>query len=103
MKDKEIAAILTLPEESRRMADMMKMYGVNDPSTVGFGSSETLVLNAAHPLVKYVLAHPESENVPVICRQLYDLAALSHRPLSQKEMQEFVKRSNEVMLLLTAE
>ncbi len=101
MKDKEIAAILTLPEESRRMADMMKMYGVNDPATVGFGSSETLVLNAAHPLVKYVLSDPNSDKVPVICHQLYDLAALSHRALSQEEMREFVRRSNEIMVLLT--
>lgn len=102
MKDPEVAAIMTLSEESRRMQDMMKMYGMNekaDPSM--FGGKETLVLNASHPLVKFVLEHKKSSSVPVICEQLYDLAMLSHKPLSQEEMTKFVKRSNEIMLLLT--
>ena len=101
MKDKEIAAILTLSEESRRMMDMMKMYGMDSSAMGGYGASETLVLNAAHPLVKYILANPDSENVPILCEQLYDLAALSHKPLTQEEMTKFVKRSNEIMVLLT--
>jgi len=102
MKDKDVAAIMTLSEDSRRMQDMMKMYGMqgaNDPSM--FGGEETLILNAEHPLVKFVLEHRKSQSVPVICRQLYDLAMISHKPLSQKEMEEFVKRSNEIMMLLT--
>ena len=102
MKDSNVAALMTLSEESRRMQDMMKMYsmgGAGDPSM--FGGEETLVLNAGHPLVKFVLEHKKSQSVPVICRQLYDLAAISHKPLSQKEMEEFVKRSNEIMMLLT--
>ncbi len=99
-KDREVAAILTLPEEARRMADMMKMYGVNDPAEVGYGSTETLVLNAQHPLVKYLIDHPDSAHAPVIVAQLYDLAALSHRSLSQEEMAKFVSRSNEIMMLL---
>ncbi len=103
IKDKEIAAILTLPEESRRMADMMKMYGVDDPASVGFGSAETLIVNASHPLVKYILAHPDDENVPKLCAQLYDLAALSHKSLTQEQMTAFVKRSNEIMMLLAKE
>ena len=100
MTDEEIAAVITLSEENRRMQDMMKMYGMNDDPGM-FGGSETLVLNAGHPLVKFVLEHKRSSAVPVICRQLYDLAMLSHKPLSQEEMTAFVKRSNEIMLLLT--
>ncbi|MCI1722007.1 MAG: molecular chaperone HtpG [Lachnospiraceae bacterium] len=102
MKDKDVAAIMTLSEDSRRMQDMMKMYGMqgaNDPSM--FGGEETLILNAEHPLVKFVLEHRKSQSVPVICKQLYDLAMISHKPLSQKEMEEFVRRSNEIMMLLT--
>ena len=62
---------------------------------------ETLVLNANHPLVKFILNEKDSESTPVICRQLYDLAVLSHKPLTQDEMAAFVKRSNEIMMLLT--
>ncbi len=102
MKGDEVAAIITLSEDSRRMQDMMKMYGMsdtNDPSL--FGGEETLILNNNHPLVQFVREHKRSQAVPVICHQLYDLAVLSHRPLTKDEMEAFVKRSNEIMLLLT--
>ncbi len=100
MKDEDVAAIITLSEENRRMQDMMKMYGMgNDPGM--FGGAETLVLNANHPLVKYVLTHGDEEIVPTIEKQLYDLAVLSHKPLTQEEMTAFVKRSNKIMLMLT--
>ena len=100
MKDEDVAAIITLSEEQRRMQDMMKMYGMGDDPNM-FGGQETLVLNANHPLVKYVLENRDAETVPVFCRQLYDLAMISHKPLNQTEMNEFVKRSNEIMMLLT--
>lgn len=102
MKDKDVAAIMTLSEDSRRMQDMMKMYGMQGSGDSSmYGGEETLILNAQHPLVEFVLNHKKAQSVPVICRQLYDLALLSHKPLSQKEMEDFVKRSNEIMLLLT--
>ena len=99
MKDEDVAAIVTLSEESRRMQDMMKMYGMADMG--GMGTGETLVLNAKHPLVQFVLEHKKSQSVPVICEQLYDLARISQHPLSQEEMTKFMKRSNEIMMLLT--
>ena len=102
MEDEGIAAIITLSEESRRMQDMMKMYGMGGSDDAEmFGASRTLVLNASHPLVKFVLEHRRAQSVPVICRQLYDLAMISHRALTQEEMQAFIKRSNEIMMLLT--
>ncbi len=99
MTDDAIAAITTVSEENRRMQDMMKMYGMSDMS--GMPNMETLILNVNHPLVKFVLEHKKSKSVPVICEQLYDLARLSQRPLSQEEMTKFVRRSNEIMMLLT--
>ena len=101
MDDKDVAAIITLPEESRRMQDMMKMYGMGGADDEMFGETRTLVLNTAHPLVRFVLEHKRAQSVPVICRQLYDLAMISHRALTQEEMHAFVKRSNEIMMLLT--
>ncbi len=99
MTDDSVAAITTVSEENRRMQDMMKMYGMSDMS--GMPNVETLVLNVNHPLVKFVLEHKKSKSVPVICEQLYDLARISQRPLTQEEMTNFVKRSNEIMMLLT--
>ncbi len=104
MKNEGVASMITVSEETRRMQDMMKMYNMGgmDPSMFG-GTGETLVLNANHPLVKYVLNNKESQNTDKICEQLYDLASLSHGPLSPERMTKFVARSNEIMLIMAGE
>ncbi|GAA6293134.1 molecular chaperone HtpG [Enterocloster asparagiformis] len=104
MKNEGVASMITVSEETRRMQDMMKMYNMGgmDPSMFG-GTGETLVLNANHPLVKYVLNHKENQNTDKICEQLYDLASLSHGPLSPERMTKFVSRSNEIMLIMAGE
>ena len=101
LKDDKVASMAVLSEQERRMAEMMRMYGMGgmDPSV--FGSQATLVLNANHPLVKFLVEHKRSKNVSIICKQLYDLAMLAHKPLSPEEMTAFVQRSNEIMMLLT--
>ena len=98
LKDENVASMMTLSEENRRMQEMMKMYGMNG---MDMGTTSTLILNANHPLVQYVVEHKDSENTSIICKQLYDLAMLAHKPLSPEEMTAFVKRSNEIMMLLT--
>ena len=104
MKNEKVASMITVSEDTRRMQDMMKMYSMGgmDPSIFG-GAGETLVLNANHPLVQYVLKNKDGENTAKICWQLYDLASLSHGSLSPERMTEFVARSNEIMLLLAGE
>lgn len=99
LKNENISSMMTLSEESRRMQDMMKMYGMDAGM---FGNTQTtLVLNANHPLVKYVAEHKEdTENVPMICEQLYDLAMLAHKQLDPDEMTKFIARSNKIMMLL---
>ena len=93
--------MITLSEETRRMQDMMKIYNMYGMNPDMMPSNETLVLNANNELVKYILNNKNSENVPMICQQLYDLAMLSHKPLSPEEMTNFVARSNEILMLLT--
>lgn len=100
-KDSNVASMAVLPEQSRRMEEMMKMYNMGGMDAGMFGSQATLILNANHPLVQFVVDHKRSKSVPVICKQLYDLAMLAHKPLSPEEMTAFVQRSNEIMLLLT--
>ena len=103
LKNKKIASMLTISEETRRMQDMMKMYGGG--MMPGFGSEDgaTLVLNANHPLVQYIMDHKDGENVMLMCEQLYDLAVLQNAPLSPEAMTKFIARSNDIMLLLTKE
>ena len=101
LKNENVAAMITLSEESRRMQDMMKMYNMYGMDPSMFAGQETLILNENHPLVKFVAENQESENVPVICEQLYDLAMMSHKQLSPEEMTRFVKRSNDILMFLT--
>ena len=99
LKNENVASMMTLSEESRRMQEMMKMYGMGmDPSM--FGTDVTLVLNVNHPLVQYVLNNKEGEHTALFCKQLYDLALLGNKPLNPEEMTAFIQRSNEIMMLL---
>ena len=100
LKNAEIASVITLSEEGRRMQDMMKMYGMAGMDASMFGGDQTLVLNAKHALVQYILNNKESEHVNLFCEQLYDLAVLSNHPLPTDAMGKFVARSNQIMMLL---
>ena len=103
LKNENISSIITLSEEGRRMQDMMKMYAMNGMGGMDmnmFAADQTLTLNTNNELVKYIFEHKDSENVPMFCEQLYDLAVLSNHPLSVDEMTKFVERSNKIMMLL---
>ena len=102
LKNDKVSSMITLSEEARRMQDMMKMYSAN-----GMGGMElpdvgqTLVLNANNDLVQYLLANKDGEHSDMFCKQLYDLAMISHQPLQADKMTEFINRRNEIMMLLT--
>lgn len=102
LKNDRVSSMITLSEEARRMQDMMKMYSAN-----GMGGMElpdvgqTLVLNVNNDLVQYLLANKDGEHSDMFCKQLYDLAMISHQPLQADKMTEFINRSNEIMMLLT--
>ncbi len=99
IKNEKVASIMVFSEETRRMQDMMKMYGMGAEE---FGADEgKLVLNANHPLVQYVIEHKKGDTVKTICEQLYDLALMTYKPLPADAMSRFVERSNEILLKLT--
>ena len=104
LKNDSIASVITVSEEARRMQDMMKMYamqGMGGMDMSMFSADQTLTLNANNALVQYILENKESEHTNMFAEQLYDLALLSNQPLSTEAMAKFVKRSNQIMLLLT--
>ena len=102
LKNADIASVITLSEEGRRMQDMMKMYAMPgmDPNMFG-APAQVLTLNANNTLVKYLFEHGDAQNAKIICEQLYDLAMLSHTTLAPEEMTKFVQRSNEIMEMIT--
>ena len=100
LKDKNVSSLLKVDEQNRRMQEMMKMYGMSDYGT-GSAEGETLVLNAKHPLVQYVLDNQEDEKAMTVCEQLYDLAKIQNAPLRPEEMQRFIDRTNQILMTLT--
>ena len=102
LKNEEIASMITVSEEARRMQDMMKMYAMPGMD-MGMGMSkegQTLILNANNKLVSYILDNKEGENVALMCEQLYDLALIQQAPLQPEDMTKFIDRSNKIMMLL---
>ena len=98
-KNKDISSMLNVPEENRRIQDMMKLYSMTDISDT-FDSEASLVLNSNNELVKYLLNNKDSEYSEDFARQLYDLAVVQNHPLTAEEMKNFVERSNKIMLAL---
>ncbi len=100
LKNADLPSMITVSEQSRRMAEMMKMYGMEE-SITGMGEQgETLVLNMNNSLVQFVLDNEDNENTETICQQIYDLARLANHPLKPEEMTAFVARSNKILEIL---
>ncbi len=102
LKNEDVASMITVSEESRRMQDMMKMYAMPGMDMgMGMGKEgQTLILNANNKLVSYILDNKEGENVSLMCEQLYDLALIQQAPLQPEDMTKFIDRSNKIMMLL---
>lgn len=101
LKTDRVSAMILLSEESRRMMEMMEAYAKNEELKAMFAGAkpdETLVLNRGSRLVTSLVAmagqEGKKEDVSLLCRQLYDLAMMSHRPLTSEEMTAFLDRSN---------
>ena len=101
LKNADISSMITVSEQTRRMAEMMEMYGMGRSQTGLGDQGETLVLNSNNALVQFVLEHEDNENTPLICQQIYDLAQLANHPLKPEEMTAFVARSNKILGILT--
>lgn len=100
LKTDKVAAMILLSEESRRMMEMMEAYAKNEEMKAMFAGAspdETLVLNRGNSLVKSLLTmadhEDKKEDISLLCRQLYDLAMMSHRSLTSEEMTAFLDRS----------
>ena len=101
LKAEKVSAMILLSEESRRMMEMMEAYANNEEFKAMFAGikpDETLVLNRSNRLVQALLSMAGKEekkaDATLLCQQLYDLALMSHRPLTSEEMTAFLDRSN---------
>lgn len=97
LKDESISAMIELSEESRRMQDMMKMYGAMGMMGMPADADETLVLNQKNSLIAHLIQNPDGDIASLLASQIYDLARLSHRPLEADELNAFISRSQDMM------
>lgn len=104
LKAENVSAMILLSEKSRRMMEMMESYGNATDLKAMFANvkpEETLVLNRSNGLVKYLFDMNEKEekkeDVQMLCHHIYDLALMSHRPLTSDEMTSFIDRSNTLL------
>ena len=101
LKSDSISAVILLSEQSRRMQEMSKAYGGMGSFPGMFENEEALVLNRNNKLVQILSDIKDDpsrkEDVEMIASQIYDLAMMSHKPLSNEQMTRFIERSNKIL------
>ena len=96
LSDHSLPVMLTEEEQVRRYKEMSAMYGQD----FGFPSKYTLVLNRLCPTIRALAAMEEGDVSRLLCKQLFDLARLSSRPLEAEDLKDFIARSNELVALM---
>ena len=97
LKNAEIPAVILLSEESRRMQEMYRSYGQQMAGMASMFHDEfTLVINMNNDLIQKLDALSE-EDADLVIDQVYDLARISHSPLSAEAMTKFIERSNKLL------
>ncbi len=99
LKDESIPAMLNVTEESRRMEDLMRMYGMDAGA---YPTESTLVLNTNSPLIKKLeaVAESEPEKADEMAAYIYKLSLLSQKKFSAEEMRDFMKSGFDLMMKL---
>lgn len=99
LKSEKIPAMYILSEEARRMEEMQKMYGgMNLPNMPK--PEETLIINANNPLVNKALNAENAELKDLVCKNIVDMAKLSHNTLNGDDKAAFLERNSEIMNML---
>ncbi len=88
-------AVITVSEESRRMHEMMRMYGLNS----GGANDETLTVNTASKAVAR-LPELEENRRKLAAKQIYMSALMLSRRFTPEETEEFVKLNTELLSLI---
>ncbi len=104
LKADGVSGVIQLSEHSRRMQEMSELYGMNMGA---MPVEQTLILNSNNNVVKLLIKLKDNEDkkeeTKMICRQIYDLAVMSHKPLDVDEMTGFIERSNKILEMLIGE
>lgn len=99
LNDENIASMITVSEEDRRMKEMMKQYAMAgiDSSMFAQLDRKTLVLNSKAKLVQELKLDLDEERFSLITNYLYDTALLSASLLDKGRKEKFIERMNKLL------
>ena len=96
LADESLPALLVEDEQMRRYKEMSAVYG----QSFNLPDKYSLVLNTQCDTVKKLNGMEDAEMKEMLCRQIYDLARLSSRPLESEDLKQFIERSQKLMAYL---
>ncbi len=98
LSDESTPALLSVDEEVRRMEEMMRMYGISQPTP----PDKKLILNSASPLISKLegLCETDKELAEALASHIYKLALLSQKKFTAEEMKEFMDSSYKLLMKL---
>lgn len=103
LKSEDTSAIILISEQSRRMAEMRSQFAGMDFG-MSFEEEKTLVINNNSSIVKKLVSlkddESKKEQISLICNQIVDIALLSNKELDSKQLDEFIKRNNQLMSMV---
>ena len=103
LKSEDTPAIILISEQSRRMAEMRSQVAGMDFG-MSFEEEKTLVINNNSSIVKKLVSlkddESKKEQISLICNQIVDIALLSNKELDSKQLDEFIKRNNQLMSMV---
>ena len=103
LKSEDTPAIILISEQSRRMSEMRSQFAGMDFG-MSFEEEKTLVINNNSYIFKKLVSlkddESKKEQVSLICNQIVDIALLSNKELDSKQLDEFIKRNNQLMSMV---
>ena len=103
LKSEDTPAIILISEQSRRMSEMRSQFAGMDFG-MSFEEEKTLVINNNSSIVKKLVSlkddESKKEQISLICNQIVDIALLSNKELDSKQLDEFIKRNNQLMSMV---
>ncbi|MGL4914432.1 MAG: molecular chaperone HtpG [Romboutsia sp.] len=103
LKSEDTSAIILVSEQSRRMAEMKSQFAGMDFG-MSFEEEKTLVINDNSSIIKKLVSLNEDESkkdkISLICNQIADMALLANKELDSKQLDDFIKRNNQLMNMI---
>ena len=97
LKNASVPAVILLGEQSRRMQEMYRSYGQQMAGMADMFQNEyTLVINKNNELIQK-LDTLNAEDASLVTEHIYDMARISHAPLTGEQMTKFIERSNKLL------